>query len=130
MLRLKYVKTEYAVDPIGVETQTPRFSWEYGEEEGLLQESYRVLVASSPELLFEGKADKWDSGRVLSRECVNVAYAGGELKSCELCFVKVLTETTSGRCESGTHTFEMGLFEKDWKIAWRSCPRCPIRRLC
>lgn len=122
MLRLKYVKTEYAVDPIGVETQTPRFSWEYGEEEGLLQESYRVLVASSPELLFEGKADKWDSGRVLSRECVNVAYAGGELKSCELCFVKVLTETTSGRCESGTHTFEMGLFEKDWKIAWRSCP--------
>ena len=24
MLRLKYVKTEYAVDPIGVETQTPR----------------------------------------------------------------------------------------------------------
>lgn len=122
MFKLKCVRTEYTVNPIGVETQAPRFSWEYEAGENIIQKSYKILVASSPDLLFEGLADKWDSGIVFSRDCINIAYAGKELKSCELCYLKVFANTTNGVFESDIYTFEMGLFDKDWKISWRTCP--------
>lgn len=122
MLNIETVKTEYRTNPIGIETQKPRFSWAYSEADDLLQKSYRIFVASTPERLEEGRADKWDSGWVRSDCSIHVAYEGRALVSSELCYVKVLAETTAGPAVSGVFTFEMGLFEQDWHAAWRSCP--------
>lgn len=122
MAKILSVNIEYQRNPLGIETQHPRVSWRYVEENALYQKSYRILVASRIELLNVGTADKWDSGIVVDTRSANIEYQGEPLKSCELCYVQVLAETTKGNAKSDIYTFEMGLFEKDWSISWRTCP--------
>ena len=47
---------------------------------GARQTAYRVLVATRAELLTDGKADVWDSGKVSSGQSLNVKYAGPAVK--------------------------------------------------
>lgn len=122
MAKILSVETEYRKNPLGIETQHPRFSWRYAEENALCQKSYRILVASKIELLNTGTADKWDSDVVCDNRSVNIEYRGAPLKSCELCYVQVFTETSRGSAKSDIYTFEMGLFERDWTVSWRTCP--------
>ena len=122
MCKIISLKTEYSVNPIGIETQTPRFSWEYAQCDNLIQISYRVIVASSAALIEQGKGDKWDSGIILSEKSINVSYEGKQFRSSELCYVKVFAKTTAGDTESDIYTFETGIFEKDRTVAWHSCP--------
>lgn len=122
MCKIISVKTEYSVNPIGIETQTPRFSWEYAQCDNLIQINYRIIVASSAKLIEQGVGDKWDSGVVSSNKSINVAYDGEQFRSSELCYVKVFAKTTAGDAQSDIATFETGLFEKDRTIAWHSCP--------
>ena len=43
---------EQAENPLGIETQQPRFSWQIrSSERNFVQSSYEVLVADSPEML-------------------------------------------------------------------------------
>ena len=52
-----------------INTGEPLLSWSLkatGPEAGCSQVAYRVRVASSPDLLRAGKADVWDSGKVIS----------------------------------------------------------------
>ncbi len=58
---------------------TPELAWVFPQSGGQ-QSAYRILVATSPFLLKEGRADRWDSGRVESQQSVNVSYAGSPLK--------------------------------------------------
>ncbi len=122
MAEIVKFKTEYIENPIGIETQKPRFSWEYGLDKNLTQRNYRILVSSSIDLLKEDKGDKWDSGVINSSKNINIEYQGLPLASSELCYVKVVAETTCGLAESKINTFEMGLFQKDWEISWRTLP--------
>ena len=52
-------------NPLGLECTRPGLSWQlHSQRKGDGQRAYRILAASCPELLFEGKADLWDSGKV------------------------------------------------------------------
>jgi len=52
---------ERLVNPLGLETQHPRLSWVItSDRTGVMQTAYRILVASSPELLEREKGDVWD----------------------------------------------------------------------
>src|SRR5690348_9671809 len=54
-------------DPLGIDVLHPRFSWElYGRGRDIRQTAYQLLVATSPGLLDERKADLWNSGKVAS----------------------------------------------------------------
>src|SRR5579862_488536 len=76
--------------PLGIDDATPRFSWETSDAaEGARQSAYRVLVASRPELLTDGKADVWDSGKVESAQSLNVKYAGPGVKASTRYFWRV-----------------------------------------
>ena len=79
------LRCEHLVNPLGIDTRHPRLSWEVRASDpaarGLAQTAYQVLVASSPELLAEGRADLWDSGRVTSDQSHLVPYAGAPLTS-------------------------------------------------
>ena len=58
---ITHLKTEYAVNPLGIDV-IPRFSWSHdGTGE---QSAYRILAASDEELLHREHPDAWDSGRV------------------------------------------------------------------
>ena len=77
MLTIDNLTCEYRTNPLGIDVTAPRLSWKLvGDQAGLRQAAYRILAASTPALLAEGKADLWDSGRVESDASVLVPYGG------------------------------------------------------
>ena len=61
-----------------ITTSEPDLGWVFPQS-GIKQSAYRILVASSPFLLKEGKADLWDSQKIENNNSVNVKYAGEKL---------------------------------------------------
>lgn len=56
------LRVENLTNPLGIDALSPRFSWRIvSDERDVMQQSYHILVASSPEKLAEGKGDLWDS---------------------------------------------------------------------
>lgn len=73
------LRVNHLPEPRGVDDAHPRLSWRIvGEEDGLKQDAYQVLVASSPALLDPDKADLWNSGRIETSESA-IIYNGREL---------------------------------------------------
>ena len=120
-VRVGELRTERLYKPLNVECAQPRLSWEItSADRGVMQTAYRVLVASTPELLAEDMGDLWDSGRVESDESVWVPYAGEQLKSNRRCYWKVKVWTTRGDSEwSEPSEWGMGLMgEGHWGGQW------------
>lgn len=112
---------EYRVNPLGIDVAAPRFSWQLvSDRNGARQIAYRILVASDPDLLSEGKADLWDSGRVETDQSVHVAYAGPRLQSRQRVYWQVTVwDETGSISQSEPAWFEMGLLKRrDWKAKW------------
>ena len=73
------LRTEYLDNPLGLDVAAPRFSWqlqEQGEERGISQQSYRVVVKSK-----SSNVIVWDSKFVSSNKSWNVVYEGEPLVS-------------------------------------------------
>ena len=67
--------------PLGIDDKHPRLRWALASTaRGVRQAAFQVRVASAPELVRGGRADLWDSGRVVSAE-PGVVYAGKPLAS-------------------------------------------------
>ncbi|MFZ1934033.1 MAG: family 78 glycoside hydrolase catalytic domain [Thermoguttaceae bacterium] len=113
---------EEQTDPLGIDTAAPRLSWRLeGDGRGLRQTAYRILVASSAEVLEKGEGDLWDSGRVASDQSRDVEYRGRPLTSRQRCFWKVQAwdqdEKSSPWSEAAQWT--MGLLHRgDWQAEW------------
>jgi hypothetical protein len=111
---ITHLKTEYAVNPLGIDV-VPRFSWSLdGTGE---QRAYRILAASDADWLGRQQADIWDSGRVESMDSQFVPYAGKPLKSRQRVFWQVQTWNEQGEHSlSEIAWFEMGLLSaSDWQ---------------
>ena len=121
-------RCEYLTDPLGIDAAAPRLSWVLEEQDrtpdsrGLGQRSYRILVASTPELLAKEQGDLWDSGVVVSDRSAQIEYAGKPLASRQACHWKVAV--TSNRPDakplwSKPAKWEMGLLKPDdWQAKW------------
>src|SRR5487761_2376283 len=118
------LQCEYLTDPLGIDVQTPRFTWKLTDTDharGQKQTGYQVRVASSPARLDEGRADIWDSGKVQSSQSALVPFAGHKLTSGQDCFwkVRVFDKDQKPSAWSSTARFSMGLLEpKDWTGPW------------
>lgn len=85
------LRCEYRNCPLGVDKVQPELSWIVtSEARAQVQSAYRILVASSPELLSKNRGDLWDSGKVESDATFGVLYAGTDLRSHQQCFWKVM----------------------------------------
>ena len=63
-LAVTSLRCEYLKNPEGIDIAQPRLSWKLTSQlRGQKQTAYQVLVASSAEVLEEGKGDLWDSGK-------------------------------------------------------------------
>lgn len=127
-----HLRVEYVDNPIGIDVQSPRLSWRVeSEAKGAKQTAYRILVASSPQILEQGIGDLWDSGRIDSDQTLFVPYAGRPLQSRTQCYWKVRVwdngsdETT--KQDQGTSnwsqpaTWSMGLLDaSDWSADYIS----------
>ncbi len=116
------LKCENRVEPQGVGLQQQRFSWQLqSQHRGLQQEAYRIMVASSKDLLDNDIADVWDSKKQRSEASVLVPYAGPALKTSSYYYwkVQVWTNATAGYSESPVASFLTALeTDKDWSPSY------------
>ena len=119
---LDHLSCEYLDNPEGIDTTSPRLSWEEASPAAsFTQAGYRIIVAPSPTLLSAGKGDLWDSGKVNSPRTTLVSYGGAPLKSRRQCWWAVQVWGTGGRRSAWSKpaTFSMGLLSpQDWKASW------------
>ena len=112
------LRCEYRENPLGIDVLTPRLCWQlWSNERGQRQTAYRILVASSNDLLKQGQGDLWDSGKVESDQSLHIRYAGKPLASREQCFWQVQTWDKDGQPNdwSAMAKWEIGLPEtNDW----------------
>lgn len=119
--------TENMVQPLGLYTHTPRFSWQLTDAKaGTVQTAYQILVASDPQLLQPGKADLWDSGLVNSDDQLWIQYKGKTLRDNDRAYWTVRVKTNKG--ETGwaeAQRFGIGLtVESHWGGRWIGVDRC------
>jgi len=117
------LRSEYMVNPIGIDDETPRLQWKleaHGDARGIRQSAYQILVASSKELLAADKGDLWDSGKVDGDQNAHVVYAGKPMKSRMECHWKVKVWTgKQAAAWSKPAVWEMGLLTPDdWSAKW------------
>ena len=120
-----YLRCEYHVNPEGIDALHPRLSWILqSRQRGEYQSAYRILVASSPDLLNKDHGDLWDTGRVESSANIQIAYAGRPLTSLQRCWWKVKVWDRRGHASPWSRTayWSMGLLHRsDWRAKWIGC---------
>ncbi len=120
-LLLGNLTCEYLQNPMGIETQTPRFSWEITSKvNGEFQTAYRIIVSDSEISIKNEKGNIWDSGKIESANSNNINYKGLELYPAKRYWWKVKWWNSKGVEQNWSEVewFETGLFSKtDWKEA-------------
>ena len=116
------LRTEYLSGPIGLDTPSPRFTWNFSPSQKEFSQSYyQIHVATSAGLLEEGKADVWDSDK-LEGTLPFARYTGTTpLESHRMYYWNVTVWDASGRktSTSQTATFEMAKINpSDWQAKW------------
>lgn len=117
----EYLRCEYKVNPLGIDSKNPRLSWIVSSsQKGQKQTAYQVFVASSQDKLDVNIGDLWDSGKIGSDETINIIYEGKPLRSQMQCFWKICIWDKDGKPGWSAPAFwSMGLLEKnDWKAQW------------
>ena len=115
------LRTEQLKNPAGIDVRQPRLSWRIeSDEQNVIQTAYHILVASSPELLEQGKGDIWDSGKIESDASQWITYQGKILKCNAPYYWKVKIDTNKGATNWSAPAFwTTGLFnEADWQGQW------------
>lgn len=116
------LRCEYHKAPEGIDELSPRLSWKLASEvRAQRQSAYRILVASSPEVLSEDKGDLWDSGKVSSDQSIERIYGGSPLESRQECYWKVMAWDGEGKPSAWSEPamWSMGLLQpSDWVAEW------------
>ena len=107
------LKTQGRINPLGVDTATPAFSWQMQSDEiGAAQQSYQILVTDA-----DGNS-MWDSGVVESNASAEIIYEGTELSPATAYRWNVtVTDTDGHTMTSEEASFETSLLD-DSMDAW------------
>lgn len=92
---------------------SPEFGWVFPQS-GIRQSAYRILVASSPNMLKENSADLWDSKKINNNNSINISYLGEKLKDNSTYWwqVKVWSESGLESNYSQAQQFNTGNFDR------------------
>ena len=116
------LKCEFQENPLGIDREQPLFQWKMEDERtGARQTAYQLIVADSEDAIEEYESDIWDTGKVLSDECVHINYEGPKLESGKKYYWRVRIWDHTGKATpwSDVATWEMGLLnESDWQAKW------------
>lgn len=128
-MQVTNLRCEYLMDPVGLSEPQPVLSWELeSPRRGEKQGAYRVLVASSRELLDQDQGDLWDSGRVEGDRSFSVRYEGQALTAGSQCCWKVQAWDGEGRATafSPAARWSIGpLMPEDWQAQWIGMATAP-----
>ncbi|MFN0176430.1 MAG: family 78 glycoside hydrolase catalytic domain [Saprospiraceae bacterium] len=121
---VQHPRIENLSNPIGLDVQQPRFSWQLAaERRNVLQTAYEIRVASNSNDLVSGKKLLWTSGKTQSDASVWVPYNGPALMSGKKYWwqVRVWDNTGTVSAWSEPNFWQMGLLTPaDWKATWIS----------
>jgi len=117
------LRCEFRANPVGIDVDHPRLSWKFkaSDARGQGQSAYRILVASSDELLKKDQGDLWDSGKINSDQSIAIGYAGKALVSETRYHWKMQIWDNAGQPAewSPAATFLTGkLSQKNWSGKW------------
>ncbi|MFN8254355.1 MAG: family 78 glycoside hydrolase catalytic domain [Bacteroidales bacterium] len=116
--------TENLVNPVGLDTRQPRFSWKLkSENRNVLQKAYELKVAESLDNLKSNTNLVWNSQKVESDSSVFVAFKGTSLKSNKKYYWQVRVWDNTGNVSewSMPASWQMAfLSADDWKARWIS----------
>lgn len=106
--------------PVGIDAKAPLFSWQLSSTaRGVMQQAYRIRVATSAEALAAGHADAWDSQWVRSRRSAYIPYRGKTLHSGTRYYWQVEVQTNTGRAVSETAHWTTALMDaSEWRAQW------------
>lgn len=104
-------------NPLAIERDAVRFTWRQTDAgRGEAQSAYRILVATSRELLAANRGDVWDSGKVDSDKSAAVAYTGTALPAATRLWWKVRIWNAARKPGSWSEParFDTGLNHDEW----------------
>ena len=105
-MKLYDLRTEYRINPIGIDRRHPRFSWKMESEQAdTVQKSYRIMVRT-------GEKTVWDH-RKESDTSVLIPYAGTSLEPETTYHVTVEVTDNHENTAEETMTFETGIFQPE-----------------
>ena len=111
---VKSLRVENLTNPLGIDTDQPRFSWvTTSDEKDVRQTAYQIIVSGD-------KGELWNSGKVDSDAQLWIPYAGEKLKSGMQCSWKVKVFTNKGETAwSESQRFGIGLLKEcHWSGRW------------
>lgn len=103
---LRQLKTEYMSCPIGLDTTSPRFSWQMSavsRQRGLKQKAFCIQVFN------EQDKEIWNTGKCISPESLNIIYKGATLQPMTRYKWKVKVWDEKGISVTDSSYFETGL---------------------
>ena len=113
---------EYQINPIGIDIQTPRLSWQIvSNANNVLQTAYEIRVAESPANLKNKKKLIWSTGKVISNQSIHVDYKGAPLSSMQRVYWQVRSWDNQNNLSEWSEPafWEMGILDStDWKASW------------
>ncbi|MGM0376282.1 MAG: glycoside hydrolase family 78 protein [Bacteroidota bacterium] len=117
----KNLKCEYLVNPIGLDTHSPRFTWQLEDErQGASQTAYRIVVGTDSAEVAGGNGNIWNTARVKSDRILAV-YDGPDLQPFTRYFWSVEVWDKNGKrsLSPATAWFETGMMNpSNWEGHW------------
>ena len=113
---------EYLVNPLGINTVKPRFSWTIvGNVRNQHQSAFEFLVSDNEKELGQLKGNVWQTGKVASETNVLLKYDGIQLKPFTRYYWRVRIYDQNGNRSkwSTIQWFETAMFmDTDWQGKW------------
>lgn len=109
------LRVNYMVEPIGLDSENPRFSWKMiapAGSRGYSQTAYQIVVKDP-----DGNVT-WDSGKVDSSVSVAIAYAGSDLQPATRYDWTVTVWDQNNNTAKASSWFETGLMSRDGETNW------------
>ena len=120
------LKSEYLINPIGLDNKKPRLSWKIKDSRrGAIQKSYEISVGTDSVKVALGKGSHWNTGKI-DKDKQLVIYNGNKLEAYHKYYwsVKVWGIDNKEIRANYIASFEMGMIDiKNWKGSWISDSR-------
>ena len=115
MYEISHVTCEHIENPVSIDVENPRFSWEVSSDQNqVYQSAYRIIVKK------ETGETVWDSGKTERKDTIEIKYNGKALVSAQKYHYQIISWNQDGEeAESQTQFFQTAFFHTtDWEAEW------------